>query len=138
MDSHPLTGGEGVAACLCGELSEVSGILGGSRQVRTQVGAVDPLLRLEVLAMRHLAYVNRDHQGCIICAQVVRQRKELHAQNLVKLRRVAASLRALSADPRQGGTKQETPGPASPEVSTAPNLLTQIRRAAGAQYDGRD
>lgn len=87
--------------------------------------------------MFHPTYRLRSHRGCFICEQVARQRLLTHRSNLDKLKQVAASLRPPSALLRQGDEKQETPGPANPEVSTAPNLRTQIRRAASAQYDGR-
>jgi hypothetical protein len=63
---------------------------------------------------------------------------ERHRGAVAAIHRVhAASLRVQALSPREGAEKQETPGVDAPEVSTAPDLCTQNRRAARAQSDTR-
>lgn len=74
------------------------------------------------------------HCHCVVCAPYVEARALRIAQALQEVH--AASLRAQETSGRESRpTKQETPGPARPEVSTAHILIPQEARAARAQSD---
>jgi hypothetical protein len=81
----------------------------------------------------HPAFRVASHRGCVVCAQFHAVQAVLHASNLRKMRRVAASLRASGADLRESGqTKQETPNFRELRASTAPAVHAD-RRAADAK-----
>lgn len=83
----------------------------------------------------HPGYIAPTHVNCLICRCIARERGQLHVQNLVRMRAVAASLPLPYAPRRESEPrKQETPGIAVPEVSTAPTPV--LGRREGRYVDG--